>query len=284
MKSGFSYRGKHSSEFGIAVKSKSRPMIPEQKMYTYDLPGMDGEYDMTECNEYKRPMYKSRLFELDLQITADNLSELKRQASGIGSWLTGSGDLIFDDDSGVVWKARVSSNVSFAPENRGKTAVMSVVFMVNMGSAVFNTAEGIILDNAIALDSDIPFNMTDYFTKQLNYGSNFVNIINIGDFYVKPTLIFDGGAENITITYGNKKIMLEDLSTEVIFDNERCIVTNSLGENLAYKMSGDFFELIPGMSEIEIYVDTACGMTVKYVPKTMFDFDFSNIDWGNDNA
>ena len=45
---GFTYKGRHSSEFGIVAKTSNRPIVPEQKSYYYETPYMDGEYDMTD--------------------------------------------------------------------------------------------------------------------------------------------------------------------------------------------------------------------------------------------
>ena len=159
MRTGFKFKGRHSSDFGIVAKTKSKPIVPEQKVYTYDLPGADGEIDMSECNEYGRTMYKSRLIEIELQISAGDLSELQRTAARIAAWLTGKGELIFDYSYGAKWDARVSSDISFAPELAGKKAVMSVVFKTDMGKATFTTGEGVLLKDCISLDSNLPLDL-----------------------------------------------------------------------------------------------------------------------------
>lgn len=279
MRNGFSFKGKHSSDFGVVMKSRNRPILPEQKTYTFDIPGTDGEYDFTDMNEYGRAMYKKRVFELDLQIAAEGLEELKRMAARIAVWLSGSGELIFDDDSGTVWDARTASSVSFTPEHRGKTASLKVMFSVGIGRASFNAGDDLILQDGITLDSDIPLDMTDVFKFELVSGNNIVRLINIGDFYTKPILRFSAAPGNITITAFGKKIYLENLTTDIIFDNDSCVVTNDAGENLINNFKGDFFEIPGGVSEIDIYTDAACVLSVEYTPKTIFDFDFSNIEW-----
>ncbi len=284
MRTGFKFKGRHSSDFGIVAKTKSKPIVPEQKVYTYDLPGADGEIDMSECNEYGRTMYKSRLIEIELQISADGLSELQRTAARIAAWLTGKGELIFDDSYGAKWDARVSSDISFAPELAGKKAVMSVVFKADMGKATFTTGEGVLLKDCISLDSNLPLDLAEKFKFSLSVGENNVKIANVGDFYTKPIFRFSEGAENVTINCNGKRIIAEDIESDVIIDCERCVVTDSEGNNLLKKKQGSFFELAPGLNDCSVYVSGACEMTVDYVPMTMYDFDFAGVDWGDDNA
>lgn len=284
MRTGFKFKGRHSSDFGIVAKTKSKPIVPEQKVYTYDLPGADGEIDMSECNEYGRTMYKSRLIEIELQISAGDLSELQRTAARIAAWLTGKGELIFDDSYGAKWDARVSSDISFAPELAGKKAVMSVIFKTDMGKATFTTGEGVLLKDCISLDSNLPLDLAEKFKFSLSVGENNIKIANVGDFYTKPIFRFSEGAENVTINCNGKRIMAEDIEKDVIIDCERYIVTDSEGNNLLKKKQGSFFELAPGLNDCSVYVSGACEMTVDYVPMTMYDFDFACVDWGDGNA
>ena len=140
------------------------------------------------------------------------------------------------------------------------------------------------LDDAIALNSDIPFDMGVYFIKHLNYGENSIKFVNLGDFYSKPIFEFSSGPQNITCGFGDKRIMVEDVSTDVIIDMDRCIVTDGEGNNLLNKMQGKFFEFPSGVSPFNIYVDAECELKIRYIPKTIYDFDFSRIDWGDEGA
>lgn len=286
MQSGFTFKNRHSREFGIVAKTKARSLLPDAKSYTYDTPLMDGAYDMTEANAYGRTFYKDRVFEIDMQISGDNLAELERKAARTASWLTGGGKLIFDDSSAVSWDARCISNVTFAPERRGKTAVLSVIFSAGaIGLATFGAADGITLGDAVSLDSDIPLDMSGYFEKQLVGGENTVRVVNIGDFYIRPSFEFIGDTENITVKYGDTKILLEALTESVnIIDLEKCNVTDGNGNSILEKMQGDFFELPSGASELMIYTSAPCVLKIDYIPKTIYDFDFSEIDWGDADA
>ena len=268
---------------GVTVKSKSRLLIPETKEYSYGLPLTDGSYDFSDINEYGRAFYEDRVFEVTMHIYGDNLAELERKAAGIASWLTGKGLFKFDDMSSS-YNARVISNVAFTPERHGKKADVSVIFQSEaIGRADFDVSDGIRLKNDVLLDSNIPLDMSEFFTKQLSAGKNYIEFVNIGDFYVRPILTFDG-VKNITVTYGDGKIMIEDLEKDTVINFEKCIVTNSDGDNLISKMNGKFFELPTGVSELEIYVSEECQMKIDYTPRTIYDFDFSQTDWGDGNA
>lgn len=277
------FNGRHSSEFGVVFKTKSRPLLPGVKEYIYDIPLMDGSLDFSESNCLGREIYNDRIFELTLQINASNLTELEHKCAKIAAWLRNRGTLIFDDSNAVVWKGRFVSEAVFVPERRGKKAEISFMFRTNpSGEATFRIGEGIRLEDAIYLSSKIPLDMGKYFRKELQYGDNKIKFVNIGDFHVRPKLRFEGDMENITVTYGEKKIILERITGGVTVDLEKCTVTDNPGNEILSRMQGSFFELPPGRSEIEVFVSSPCVLDIDYVPKTIYDFDFSDIDWGDE--
>ena len=256
---------------------------------------MDGSYDFSAANNAGREFYNDRVFELDIQMTASRLDELERKCARAASWLTGSGELVFDSMPLVVWTGRFVSELSFTPERHGKKAVISAVFQARpIGRASFTTGGGIRLGDGVPLDSDIPFDMSAYFEKRLAHGENEIDFVNLGDFYVRPVLRFCfgdtktmfaeqtvTGAKNITITYRDSKIMLEGIAADAVVDLEKCVVTDSSGNSLMNKMQGNFFELPPGRSTLSVYVSAPCTLVIDYAPQTIYDFDFSSIDWGD---
>lgn len=280
MKTGFIFKNRHSSEFDVVFKTKSRPVFPEVKCFMLDTPLTDGSYDFTDVNSDGREHYNDRAFEIIMQITGDSLTELEIKCMNISKWLTGSGELIFDSNQPVAWRGRFVSEVAFAPERKGKSAVLSAIFKANpIGTATFNTADGIRLSDGIRLGSTIPFNMTECFEYRLEYGLNNITVNNIGDFYIRPQFIFSE-AENVTLSYKDRSIIIEDLNGDLIIDTEKYLITNSLGANLMPNMQGEFFELPSGKSYLTVYVDRECDMKVRYSPKTIYSFDFSQTEWG----
>lgn len=45
MRNGFIFKDRHSSDFGVTVRTKSRPILPSVKENIVDLPYRDGGYD-----------------------------------------------------------------------------------------------------------------------------------------------------------------------------------------------------------------------------------------------
>ena len=265
---------------------------------------MDGSYDFSAANNAGREFYNDRVFELDIQMTASRLDELERKCARAASWLTGSGELVFDSMPLAVWTGRFVSELSFTPERHGKKAVISAVFQARpIGRASFTTGSGIRLGDGVPLDSDIPLDMSAYFEKRLAHGENEIDFVNLGDFYVRPVLRFCfgdtkitlaeqtvTGAEitaaqrNITITCGDSKIMLEGIAADAVVDLEKYVVTDGSGNSFMNKMQGRFFELPPGRSTLSVYVSAPCTLVIDYAPQTIYDFDFSSIDWGETGA
>ena len=130
MKVGFTFKDKHTSDFGVTALTQSRPVLPEVKSYTFEAAAVDGEYDFSEANEFAREFYKDRVIEVDIQAGAENLESLQRTLTRLSKWLIGRGDLVFDDIPHVIWDARIIDTVVYKPERDGRKTVLSVSFRV----------------------------------------------------------------------------------------------------------------------------------------------------------
>ena len=54
MRNGFIFKDRHSSDFGVTVRTKSRPILPSVKENIVDLPYRDGGYDFSKANPFGR--------------------------------------------------------------------------------------------------------------------------------------------------------------------------------------------------------------------------------------
>lgn len=289
MKTGFTFKGRHSDEFGLVMKTSSRPILPEMKSYTYESPLMDGVYDFSAANSYGREFYRNRSFTLIMQVYAENLAELQHKISHISVWLTGRGELIFDDTPLVKWCASVLNGIDYAPEKYGRKAVLSVSFDVQpFSECIFDTADGPALDMPIMLDTAIPIDTE----AALTFGTNTINVTNCGTWYVRPTLIFDvsessGCFTNLSVECGGKQLSIGMVSSsynlkKIVIDLEKHTVKDGNGINLMKYVSGEFFELAPGKNTIKSAGNIAPFKTqVIYTPEFMYDFD---ADWGDESA
>lgn len=294
MRNGFIFKDRHSSEFGVVAKTKSRPVLPEMKSYTFDSPLTDGAYDFSESNEYGHAFYNDRFFEVALQVSADSLRTLETKVSKIAVWLKGSGELIFDDMPLVKWRARVVSELGFVPEPRGKTTVMTVAFRAApFSECVFDTADGPVIDSVIELDTNIPLDIPGRFIWTVTGGESSyaaaektISVINAGNVYASPVIRIKGTVKNISIASGDKTLSAKTSGSGFIIDLKKKTVTDLSGQNVMTSVSGDFFELKAGVSEITVslYAIGEASVVAEYTPEFVYDFDFDDVDWSESNA
>ena len=62
MRNGFIFKDRHSSDFDVTVRTKSRPILPSVKENIVDLPYRDGVYDFSKANPFGREFYNDRIF------------------------------------------------------------------------------------------------------------------------------------------------------------------------------------------------------------------------------
>lgn len=273
MRTGFTFNGKHTSEFkGVTVKTKDRPIFPSVKEQVFSADEMHGEYDFSDvCGEY----YNTRTFQIEFAVAADNLNELQQQLSRLSLWFKGRGTLVFDDIPLVKWNARIVDSVSYMPEYGGKKALLTVSYKAQpFSELVFDMFDGPCLDSEIELDTAIPLTTNAYF--MFPVAGTYGNVPNIGDIGVKP-IITVTGARGITKIAVNGKEISVNYSGDYIIDCEKEQVYNG-SENLMNKVTGCFFELQPGTDNVITLSGTA-AIQINYTPKYLYNADFSNIKW-----
>ena len=109
---GFTFRGHHSSEFGIGCRSINRQLAPERTKNEFEIPGRHGTID------FGGSVYKKRFFELELGLVHnDDWHNLRQKSHAIGEWLSKRGLLIFDDDPDIEYDATVYTAVNLEQLN-----------------------------------------------------------------------------------------------------------------------------------------------------------------------
>ena len=294
MRSGFTYKGIHSSRFGITAKTKSRPVLPEMKYNSFESPLIDGVYDFSAANEYGHAFYNDRFFEIQIQATADNLRELEKKVSKIAVWLRGSGELQFDDMPMMKFKCSVISEMGFVPERHGKTTVMTAVFRAEpFGECIFDTVSGTELNSVIELDTNIPIDLLRAHTWSFTGGRNayaevnkLLKIVNMGNVYARPVIKIEGLVKNVSIACGNKSLYINDTKSGFIIDCKKQTVTDLNGKSVMTKFSGSFPELKDGVTDmvISMSVNNDASVSIEYTPRFVYDCDFDYADWGECNA
>lgn len=281
MRNGFTFNNRHSSEFGVTVKTKSRPIIPSAKSFSVNLPYRDGEYDFSEANPQGRTHYNNRVFNITIGVTADNLHELQNKIGKLSKWLCGKGDLIFDDIPLIVWRGKIADEIIYMPEHGGKSAAIDVAFSAEpFGKNLFGT-EGPRLGDPVPLDSDIPLSMGEFYTHTIT-GSGEINIVNFGDRPARPVLLAEGNVKNMTLSLGEKTLSFT-ASASVTIDFDKQLVTDKNG---TVRVSGEFFEFGVGANKLTVTNSNSSEIKISavYVPEFMYTADYKDIEWGDGDA
>ena len=161
---GFTFRGKHSSEFGIIrVINGDRlkeDLTPEFQDITQEIEGADGIL-------YYGTKYKKRDFVIDFAF--DNLSE--DQLADLKRWLNGReiGDLEFDEKEGIIYSAKVT----------GKAVVNYIPFEGATTDSTIYKGEG-----SVTFTCYFPFGRQSLTVS----GTNNVYTISAGDLPSRPVI------------------------------------------------------------------------------------------------
>lgn len=103
---GFTFKGRHSSEFNVGFKSVDRTVIPERRRKEFTILGRSGTLEL-ESEEYEKRQITGVIGVLYI----DKFEELRSNIRNLAGWLTGSGLLIFDDEKEKAYEASVYSAV-----------------------------------------------------------------------------------------------------------------------------------------------------------------------------
>ncbi len=109
---GIKFKGKHSfKDFGLSMKSEERTLLPDTKRQEINLPFLNGVIDLQED-----PIYENRTMTLHFFKRVNSLEEshvFKRQ---LATWLTGKGELVFDDEATLTYNAKVVDSINYSPK------------------------------------------------------------------------------------------------------------------------------------------------------------------------
>ena len=275
---GFYFRGRHSSDFGAVVKSKLRPLLPEEKSVLVSPMMMDGSYDFSAANPWGRPFYMDRIFELSIAVTAADETALSKKVSALGAWLSGRGELIFDDMPSTVWEGAVIAGISFEPRYSGRTAQFTVVVRTRPFSCwILSVQEEPTLGVSLLLGDNVPLaGFSGRFSSALAAGENSVVFDNIGQRPARPKLTFDFSApvSELAVSFGGYSVSLEDISAqEICLDFEQCTAEGD-GDDITGHVGGDFFELPMGESVISVDVPSMGTVKFDWRPQFVYAANF----------
>ena len=257
MTHGITFRGKHSREFNIVVKTVGRPIIAPVKQTDEEIPYRDGNIDCSETGG--RLFYNDKVLELEFSFLAVNTTELHILVTNVINWLAGGyGELIFDDMPNVIWVAKPVQldNLSILLHRDGKA---NVQFRCHPFNQWIYDSTGIPIDSDYILDSDIPLGFGDENYITIYPPDHDAHTLNYaGSAPVRPLIRVTFSAAGQTIRIGkmlNSHTLVEvpiGFQTETAGTFEFDCATGTMPENC----SGNFFELTPGENILDIWGDT----------------------------
>lgn len=106
--SGFSFRGVHSSKFGIYTVDQSRTILPPRREGKVVIPGRSGYYDEVGS------VYDERVESILCSFVCPEGKTVPEVCREIAYWLSGTGRLIFDKEPDKYYLARVSGGPPMA--------------------------------------------------------------------------------------------------------------------------------------------------------------------------
>lgn len=241
----FSYGGIESSRFFITCDTETHSILPEQRQFITEIPGLDGFYDANIRSYGARILTKPIYFEGDYAF-------LRKHREQIMAWLSNDGrykKLIFGDEPDRYYLAKVVAAVEFA--NTNNRNIGTIQFVCNppwqySADGLALTPEYHALVNAAVDNSQ--------FVMEISKVPAVMKIYNVGR-PIKPIIKLIGRDPNkVSFTINGQTVSFsgdEDIYEGIVIDCESETVTRmSNGENLYSIMSGGFVILPSGYSEI----------------------------------
>lgn len=281
MRNGFMFKNRHSSELGVTVRTKSRPVLPSVKESITDLPCRDGGYDFSRANPFGREFYNDRIITVSLVLLDGDIYQMQKKLTELSMWLSGEGELIFDDMPFVAWYGKVSDEIIYMPEHSGRKAAMEVSFRVRpFGACVFDT-DGPTIGLPLELNSNIPIDISAGYKTTIK-GVGTVNVYNFGDRPIRPVITLGKNAREAVLSLGDKSLSFVTIG-ETEIDFEKQSVKNADGY---VPMTGDFFEFASGDNLLKITNSLTKAMTVEisFKPCFMYGEHFDDLEWGDGDA
>ena len=254
MHHGITFRGRHSDEFGVVVKTVGRPITPPVKQLDEEVDYRDGNVDFSETGG--RLYYEDKVLELEFSIIAVSTTKLNIAVSKIASWLSGGyGELIFDDMPFVFWIAKPVDldDLTINLYRNGKTKVQ---FRCRPFNKWIFDSKGIPIGSDYPLGSDIPIGLGNENEIIFSTGSTVKTLDYVGSAPIRPIIKIEpeSTVTAFSITVNGVKAECSKIAQSFEIDCENAVMP--IGFN------GDFCELLPGSNDIKIESASGGGTVI----------------------
>lgn len=254
----FTYRGQSASSFGLRVKSKSRPILPDIRQEYVEVAKRDGSYDFSGGE------LEDRLIEIDCAFIETNVGDLRYKARQLAKWLYGTkndkGRLIFTDEPDLFYNAKLNNKIDI--EQTITMGEFTLAFRCDPHAYSTEYAKDAYdLNSPTLLYRELTAN-DKYLFENLSNGDIFT-VNNYGSATVAPTLLINNPSRNnleisLMNTAGTEKVaelFIKDFPngvTLLTLDMNKFMCYRPNGENKLDMVYGNWWELESGFNKIYV--------------------------------
>ena len=246
---GITFGGVHSDIHGIVVRSVDRTMLPNLSRRQAYIPNKHGSYD------FNGNTYQNRSISMVMSYIGSTIVNMRSVNRDIANWLSSDSykELIFDDEPGVYYLARLFDSVNI--DSRKRRSKSNVVF--ECLPFAFSISEGSESKEVTGADS---ITITYGGTIELGLGSPQESLFSISadGTFTTLTLVLNGITLNYTAAISSEELIIDNINATAEVD----------GVNKLTEVTGDtglFLRLIEGANVLAITgSDLNCTVTVTY--------------------
>jgi len=238
---GFSFNGRHCSEFGLAVKSKNRQLLPTSNDIYVDIPGRHGSFHFPG-------ELQDRVIELECAFVGTSRENLREKARQIAAWLytKEKAVLSFDDEPGKYYYAKLDGAIN-----------LEQLFVLATFTLTFRC-------EPLAYGAEA----------QADFVSDQATITNPGTFEALPIFnaTFTAIASEWKVTLGTKYVrvvhsfQISD-TLEVNCATGAVLINSGRSLDKLDWQNSEFFALAPGENTLTITPPAVCTATVRFNPR-----------------
>lgn len=227
---GLIFNGRHSSEFGLIMRSKDRTVLPSvREDYEY-LPKRNGSIHFFHGID-------DRFIEVEFCFVEKNMPSLREKVRKIAGWLftTSKEKLIFDDEPDKYYMAKVGNQISL--DQFIYTGTFTVIFRCEPFAYV---------DKTLVVTSPCTLHVDGTYETDISIAGVVERYsIDIGGEY-------QANEKDVSIQLNRKRIALKNDVDVFLIDTEKMRVVNGNNENMFSSIEGDLdeFKLHPGVNEL----------------------------------
>ena len=122
---GFTFKGVHSSTFGVYETPESRVLLPQKRRTLIEIPGRSEAFIQEDGG------YNSRVESISCSYIPKEGESLQRQVRLIAGWLSGIGELTFDYEPEMHYNAFLSSAPPTTKQMAMQYAEFTLEFTIN---------------------------------------------------------------------------------------------------------------------------------------------------------